>query len=163
MLGVFGDVPPVDVWSCRAVQVNEPVRLAVRSEGVPTDFAVTGWAAIPVVSQRLADVLISSAGSDVQLIPALVDRVSGGSWSILNIIARPDCLDHQRSRITYHLRGERAGKPRGIEKLIVDPRRTDGYRVFRPKDWEISIIVDDKVREAVERIGATGLTFLAAT
>jgi hypothetical protein len=43
--------------------------------------------------------------------------------------------------------------------MRIDPSRVDEAKVFRTWGWSIALIVREEIKEALERIGATGTKF----
>lgn len=164
-LAVVGDVMPLNIWECIYLENPPPMRFFIYQPGEPKDFDHTGWGAIPVVSRRFADALESIAPDDIQRIPAIVEGEPDGEWEVLNVLARPDCMIHEKSKISYCPDDdpERPGKPRGVMNLTIDPERAEGHHVLRPKDWEVALIVSEEAKNLLEIIGVTGIQFWPVT
>jgi len=162
-LELSAEEPPLDIWACRPIEPGRPIPLHVFQEGTRVDYERTSFA-IPVVSRRFAEALCAVAPMDFQRIPAIVVE-EAGEWEILNVLARPDCIDRERSAIQYYPRNhaEKPGRPRGVLQLVLDPTRVGGHSVFRPKDWEVALIVSQAAKSALDAIGATGLEFVPVT
>lgn len=116
-----------------------------------------------MISQRLADVFEKAAPSEVQLIPVSIAD-DPDSWYILNPLHIVDCIDYERSVINSFYphdfaNPDKAGKPRGVLRLVIDPERTDRRDIFRVKNWTVATIVSDRLRTALEETWAVGLRF----
>lgn len=144
---------------CRYDSSGEAPQIAVFKKGPVMDFNRDSLE-VPIVSRCLAEVIERSAGSDIQRIPASLNA-AGGDWEVLNVLACVDCINHERSRITYYPDDDphHPGKPRGVLELIINPSETAGHHVFRISDWKVAVIVSEQVKTAVEAMGATGVQF----
>jgi hypothetical protein len=154
---------PLDIWSCRPIQVREPIPLSIFKEGESVDFDCAPYA-IPVVSRRFAETLQQIAPYDIQRLPAVLRGVEG-EWEIVNVVSRIDCIDFRQSKISYYPpdHPESPGKPRGVMRLVLDSSRIGQHHVLRPKDWEVAFIVSESVKSALDAIGATGFEYLPVT
>jgi hypothetical protein len=162
----FADGSPVDIWAysrCEVIKHPKPVPFRIQVQGKRVDYNPTAFL-VTVVSERMARVLEESAANDVQVIPAIVNGTTD-RWNVINIITCVDCIDHHRSLIYYYPRDdhEKPGKPRGVLKLAVDAELIGDPQVLHPKDWVVATIVSEKVKMAVERIGASGIDFMLVT
>lgn len=157
----FEDGSPIDIWAyCGgAVESPKPVPFGIQVNGPRVDYNPTAFLAT-VVSKRLAQLWESLGDGEIQRIPAVVDG-DDGEWEVVCLLTCVDCIDHTKSKITYHSANdsENPGKPRGVLKLVIDPSRVDGHEIFQPTDWEVVTIVSEKVKEAMEAAAMTGVDF----
>ncbi len=51
------------------------------------------------------------------------------------------------------------GQYEGVHGLRIDPTKVGAARVFRTWGWTIALIVSEELKEALERIRATGTKF----
>lgn len=149
-----------DVWAytrCEPVEESRPVELVVRHAGEPVDISFATFN-IPVVRRSVCELIQAVAKDEVQAIPAVV-RDADGEWVILNPLKEIDCLDRNRSEITYYPKDHPRlpGKPRGVLRLVVDPERAEGAHVLRLKDWSVPVIISEVVKGRLESSGVTGL------
>ncbi len=162
----FEDGTVLDIWAYRGIQrLEHPKRVPfkIQVDGRRIDHYDSAFCTT-VVSRRLAELWQSIAGDDIQRIPAVVEG-DLGEWEVINIVSCVDCIDHQRSKITYYpaRHPEKPGKPRGVLKLVLDRNRIGDHHIFHPKDWEVVTIVSDTVKKAMEDMGATGVDFWPVT
>jgi hypothetical protein len=54
---------------------------------------------------------------------------------------------------------ERAGEYRNVVGMRIDTSRVGDVKVFRPCGWTIVLVVSEDIKDALERTGATGMTF----
>lgn len=162
----FPDGTPLDIWAYRGCQQavdTRPVPLHIVQHGKRVDYYPTPFLTT-IVSKQLADCWARFATSDIQRIPAHISD-NCGDWEVIVVLPCIDCIDHTRSKITYHPpnHSEKPGKPRGVLKLVLDPARIGDHHIFHPKDWEVATIVSEKVKQAMEDLGATGAEFWPVT
>lgn len=154
-----------DVWSfsrCeRAVDIPIPVpfEIARLNEG-PVDFNEAVHGEI-IVSGRCADVIRDTLDERTyQFVPARIEE-SSDRWEVLNILDRVDCLDHRQSKIRYNDddHPDKPGKPRSVERMILDPQRAEGHDLFRLQDWEVAVVASDRLKSIFERAGINGIEY----
>ncbi len=110
----------------------------------------------------MADALYRLAPTSNQRIPVEMDHP--GKWEAIKILTCVDALDREKSLIQYYPDDfhdpDRAGSPRGVYRLFIDPDRMGGHMIARLCDWTIPVIVHDEVRRTLIRMKADhGLTF----
>jgi len=154
---------PIDLSECKPMDASNRVRLIVYADGRRVDFNETSYCAI-VASDRLADLLRRIVPSEVQFLPATVAG-DDGSWSVVNVLSRVDCIDHKRSKITYYPanHAEHPGEPRGVLRLVLDPNRIGDRHFLRPRGWEVATVVSETVKRAMEDNLMTGMQFVPVT
>ncbi|NTX05674.1 imm11 family protein [Myxococcus sp. CA040A] len=162
---------PVDVWG-RAVKEPEcfrlgapvPVegrlRLPIEEPGRPLDFTEAG-VRIPVVHVKVATVFTEQAPDDVQLIPVDIDKHED-AYLILVATRLIRCIDEKASRIQRWLPEdgvpEKVGQYASVRGLRIDASKVGETRVFRPEGWPGALIISEDLRDALMRVGATGLS-----
>ncbi|MDC0713255.1 hypothetical protein POL68_32635 [Stigmatella sp. ncwal1] len=144
---------PVDIQG----RLSVPVEIA----GKPLDFTEAGIG-IPVVHVRVASIFAELAPDDVQLLP--VD-VGGQPDQYLILVATRliRCIDEKASRIRLwtHEDGlpDMVGQYASVRDLRIDKAQVGSAHVFRPEGWIVSLIVSGEIKDALERMGATGTRF----
>jgi hypothetical protein len=142
-----------------------PLHAKLTRAGRPLDFCVSAFN-VPVAKESLAATIALIAGRDVQCIPTLVDTRTG--FDALNTLRLIRCIDEDRSMFmkwtAQDHRADLAGQYRSVSKLRVDPRMIpEDAHFFRPKDWEVVLIVSEPVKVAMERTGCLGAKFQEVT
>ena len=133
---------------------NPPAVLdfTIAGPGKAMDFGMTAMG-VPVVSPGGAELLRRVAEADVQLIPCRIDGEDSG-FSVVNIIARLDCIDRARSRLIV------PGDPDGIIKdvfyWVIDAARTNGHMLFRLEDDKFTVVIAEPMKREIERGGFVG-------
>ena len=155
----------VDPWQFTqgmAVHVRERLRVPIKHPGKPLDFSFTSLAT-PVVHTQVATLLSQLAPDDVQFIPADIDS-QPDPFCIFVATRLLRCIDDQRStEVRYWKpedgRPEKTGQYRSVYRLRIDPSQVGDAKIFRTWGWDIALIVSEEIKEALERIGATGMRF----
>jgi len=148
-----------DVWAytrCQIVANPVPVRTEVKHAGWSADFNFASFN-IPIVNARVNDIIEALAPGHTQRIP--VDLAAPGQWEVMNVLTELDCLDHKRSDIQYYPpdHPKDPGKPRGVLRLVIDPSRVQGNRIFRIRDWTIPVVISGDLLDALQAAEVTGL------
>jgi hypothetical protein len=155
-----------DVWQFtegRPVHVEGRLRIPIDVPGTPLDFSTTAVGATPIVHPRVAAVFEQLAPDDVQLLPMEVEGQSE-AYSVLVATRLIQCIDDKASR---HVevwtpedgRPDRTGEYRNVRGLRIDTSKVGDVKVFRPWGWKLVLIVSEDIKDALERIGATGVKF----
>jgi len=143
------------------VHIKERLRIPVEIEGKPLDFTEAGIS-IPVVHVRVASLFVERAHDDVQLIP--VDVEGQPDQHLILVATRLiRCIDEKASRIrlwTHENRiPEMVGKYASVRDLRIEKAKVGSAQVFRCEGWTGPLIVSGEIKDALERIGATGTRF----
>ncbi|WP_395828768.1 imm11 family protein [Archangium violaceum] len=118
-----------------------------------------------MVHARVAAVFAELAPGDVQLIPVEVDGQSE-PYVLLNITRVVKCIDDEASDEVHYWepgddRPDKTGQYRSVIGMRIDPSKVGDARVFRTWGWSPAIIISEEVKQALERMGATGAKFVA--
>jgi len=143
------------------VHIQERLRVPVEIEGKPLDFTEAGIG-IPVVHVRVASMFAELAPDDVQLIP--VDVEGHPDQHLILVATRLiRCIDEQASRIRLWTHEDGAphmvGRYASVRDMRIDKAKVGSAKVFRPDGWKGSLIVSGEIKDALERMGATGTRF----
>ncbi|NTX67194.1 hypothetical protein HUA74_41750 [Myxococcus sp. CA051A] len=168
-LGVPTDISGREVddpWMFRkgqAVTAPGHLMLPVEREGKALDFSLIGFST-PLVHSRVAAVFVELAGSDVQVIPVEIPGHADG-FRILVAARLLPCIDEVASERVERWtaedgRPEKVGQYRDVRGLRIDPAQVGDAKVFRPWGWSIALIVSEDIKQALERLGATGTHFI---
>ncbi|HEX8697291.1 MAG TPA: DUF1629 domain-containing protein [Myxococcaceae bacterium] len=143
------------------VDIKERLRIPLESAGTPLDFTEAG-VSIPVVNTRVASLLAELASDDVQLIPVDVDG-HPDQYLILVATRLVRCIDEQASRIERWTQEDgvphMVGQYSSVRDLRIDKTAVGSARVFRPDGWFVSLIISEEIKDALDRMGATGTRF----
>jgi hypothetical protein len=135
-------------------------------DGEALDFSEAGIG-VPLVSARVAAVFAELAPKDVQLIPVDVEA-HAKPFYILVCTRLVKCIDDEASEEVRYWRPEhgqpaRVGEYRSVSGMRIDPSKVGEARVLRPWGWDGVLIVSEAIKEALERMGATGAKFKEVT
>ncbi len=143
------------------VHIQERLRVPVENAGTPLDFTEAGIR-IPVVHVRVASMFAELAPDDVQLIPVDVEG-QPDQYLILVATRLIRCIDEKASRIELwtHEDGvpHKVGQYFSVRDLRIDKAKVGEARVLRPEGWAGTLIVSEELKDALERMGATGAKF----
>ena len=143
------------------VHRKERLRIPVGIAGKPLDFTEAGIS-IPVVHVRVASLFAELAPDDVQLLPVDVEG-QPDHYLILVATRLLPCIDERASRIELwtHEDGvpHKVGQYFSVQDLRIDKAKVCGAHVFRCEGWTGPLIVSGEIKDALERMGATGTRF----
>ena len=143
------------------VHVEGALKIPVKVAGRALDFSEAG-VRIPIVHVKVASLLSEVAAGDVQFIPA---EIEGQPEQYLVLVATRliRCIDERASRILLwtHEDGapHKVGKYRDVRDMRIDKVKVGNAKVFRPEGWSGTLIVAEEIKDAMERMGATGTRF----
>jgi hypothetical protein len=143
------------------VHLRDRLKIPVERAGQSLDFTEAGIS-IPVVHVRIASIFAELAPQDVQLLPVDVEG-QPDQYLILVATRLIDCIDEKASRFDRWMPEE--GEPHTIRRysimyeLRIDKAKVGSSKVFRCEGWTGPLIVSGEIREAMERMGATGTRF----
>ena len=151
----------------RLIPEPGPIKAQVDRPGEKRTFMFAGLESVPVVSEAVANVFRTLAADDVQLFPVTVGAESE-RYFIANASKTIDCIDESSCREVHRYDQddpfpERNGTYRWIYGLRIEPAKTEGARVFRPKRFTHALIVSEEVRAALEEVGNLGVDFERVT
>jgi len=154
----------VDDWLFRhgePVHMKERLRIPVEMAGTPLDFTEAN-VRVPVVHVRVASMFTELAPEDVQLIPVDVEG-QPDQYLILVATRLIGCIDEQASRIQRWPAEagfpDMVGKYFSVPDLRIDKAKVGSAQVFRCEGWIGPLIVSGELKDALERMGATGTRF----
>ena len=141
-----------------AVRVDERLKVSIDVSGRALDFSLTGLGT-PIVHVRVASVFSELAPGDVQLIPVDVEGYPD-QYLILVATKLIRCIDEKASQVQFwrpeHGLPEKVGKYYSVDDMRIDKSKVGDARVFRTEGWRIALIVSEDIKDALDRIGATG-------
>jgi hypothetical protein len=150
-----------DFTTGNPVQVRGRLKLPIKLKGRPLDFSWAG-VMIPVVHVKVASMLAERAPNDVQLIPADIEG-QPDSYLVLVAIRLIRCIDEAASHVSFwkpeHGVPEKVGHYMGVDRMRIDKTQVGNAKVFRPEGWTVTLIVSEEIKDALERMGATGTRF----
>jgi hypothetical protein len=144
-----------------AVHITERLRIPVEIAGKPLDYSEAN-VGLPVVHVRVAAMFSELAPDDVQLIPVDVED-HPDQYLILVATRLIRCIDETASRIQLwtHEDGlpDMVGRYFSVRDLRIDKAKAGSAKVLRCEGWTGPLIVSGEIKDALERMGATGTRF----
>jgi len=137
------------------------LKIPIEIAGRPLDFSWAGLS-IPVGHVKVASMLAERAPGDVQLIPA---DIEGQPEQYLVLVATRliRCIDEKASKVQFWRPEdglpEKVGQYWAVDDMRIDKVKVGNAKVFRPEGWEVALIVSEEIKDALERMGATGTRF----
>jgi hypothetical protein len=154
-----------DPWMFRVgqpVPELERLRLPVDVPGSTLDFSLAAFST-PVVHGRVASIFSELAPEDVQTLPVEIEGQPEPFYLLVATRLIP-CIDDTASEEVLRWspedgRPERVGEYRDISGMRIDPSKVGDAKVFRPWGWSVALIIREDIKDALERLGATGTKF----
>ncbi|KFE63252.1 imm11 family protein [Hyalangium minutum] len=143
------------------VHIEGRLKIPIEIAGKPLDYSWAGLS-IPVVHIKVAHVFKELAADDIQLIPA---DIPGQPDQYLVMVATRliRCIDEKASKVQFWTPEdgvpEKVGQYWAVDDLRIDTSKVGNAQVFRPEGWEVVLIVSGEIKEALDRMGATGTRF----
>jgi hypothetical protein len=137
------------------------LKILIEKKGKPLDFSETN-SRVPVVHVKVAHVFLELAPDDVQFIPV---EIEGQPDQFLILVATRliRCIDEAASKVQFWRPEdglpEKVGQYYAVDHMRIDKTKPGNARVFRPEGWPGSLIVAEEIKDALERMGATGTKF----
>ena len=154
----------VEDWEFRLgtpVHVEGRLKILMERVGSPLDFSETN-SRIPVVHVKVASRLAELAPQDVQFIPVDIEN-QPEQYLILVVTRLIRCIDEKASRVRLWTHEDgvpgMVGQYRDVRDLRIDTSKVGDAKMFRPEGWEGPLIVSGDIKNALERMGATGAKF----
>jgi hypothetical protein len=139
-----------------------PLKIPVTVPGRALDFSRAAFG-VPVVHARVASVFSELAPTEVQTLPV---EIQGQSEQFFILVATKliRCIDDKATKEVQIWapedgRPEKVGQYRDVYGMRIDSSQVGDAKVFRPWGWPIVLIVREEIRDALERMGATGTKF----
>ena len=137
------------------------LQVELSGSGIPLDFTLTAFA-VPVVHQRIRELLVPLVSDDVRFLPASIGQLS--EHSVMHVASVVDCLDERHSIFTKWSeqdgRPDRVGRYRMVIRLRLDPVRVPAHAsIFRVRGWSVALIVREDIKEALQRAFCLGALF----
>jgi hypothetical protein len=143
------------------VQGEDRLKIPVKIAGNPLDFSEAGLR-VPVVHVKVASLLAERAPGDVQLIPADIEG-QPDQYLVLVATRLIRCIDEAASEVSFwkpeHGVPEKVGHYMGVDRMRIDKTKVADVKVFRPEGWSSALLVSEEIKDALERMGATGTRF----
>lgn len=141
---------------------TEPLKVTANPIGKIYDMSMAPGD-VPYVTKRVVDIFNADKCLDgaVQFIPV---KYGVNTIYIMNILPVVACVDDRKTESIMRWQTEdgepdRIGQYRQIIGLRVDPKRLKGIDICRVQDWEVSIIISQRLRTLLEAHHVKGVVF----
>jgi hypothetical protein len=143
------------------VHVEGRLKIPIKTAGRPLDFSEAGLG-VPVVHVKAASMLAERAPGDVQIIPADIED-QPDQYLVLVATRLIRCIDEKASKVQFWTAEDgvpdKVGKYWAVDDMRIDKRKVGSAKVFRPEGWSTTLIISGQIKDALERMGATGTRF----
>jgi hypothetical protein len=143
------------------VDVEGRLKIPIEIPGRPLDFSEAGLS-IPVVHVKVASMLAERAPGEVQFIPADIEG-QPDQYLVLVVTRLIRCIDEKASKVRFwtpeHGVPDMVGQYIAVDRMRIDKVKVGNTKVFRPEGWEVVLLVSEEIKDALDRMGATGTRF----
>jgi hypothetical protein len=156
----------IDSWNfqkCSPFRLSDDkLVVAIKEPGAAVDAAFGSFDLL-YVSPRMGGALREVSESEIQLVPVFT-AAANQQLFLVNVLREIACVDESRSRFSKWEAGnterpDKAGQYRSFSELHIDPALTQGAHIFRPWGWHVSLIVSERLKDAVESVGTLATRF----
>ncbi len=117
---------------------------------------------MPIVTAKVGQLLQQLAPDGVQRVSVKIDGHEG-DYETINVLSLVEAINEELSEISRWTEQDnnppKTGTYFGIGKLVLNCAKLSGHHILRLKDWELPFIVSEEVKERLELLGATGVTY----
>ncbi len=159
----------VNFWDyLRTKEIVPPpkaLEMEMQETGEPLDITMAAFEVL-VVNEKGKQLF---SNRDFQFIPVSIkSQESGSKYYVMVTLFEEDCVDEAKSEFERYerddeIRPDLAGKYSGFFKLVIDTSKQYSHAVFRVKDYNVAIIVNEEIKSEYERLNLTGLKFIDVT
>lgn len=161
---LLGDVLDVDNWMLVSQGgIAGPKEIELCHYGVELDFTFSEVYGVPIVSDKVKNILIGLPGLEFISV-SIVSPISSKDFYIAVVSKLVDCVDETKSEfrkfeVNDPVRPDKAGQYRGFMRLTLDPSKIAGVDIFRVAKFQVAIVVSETIKKSFESVGVTGLGF----
>jgi hypothetical protein len=125
------------------------------------DYPLFSGIAGQVFSQRLINEIAKFNPEGVTFQPITLKLPDGSfnhTWCKITVSAHVDCIDFKRSELDLD---EETGLIDFVDKLVLNEEKADraGYDIFRLHGRFTTIVISDRIKQAIESVNPTGIRF----
>lgn len=147
------------VLSIAQVKPDPIIKFEVSMAQLEPYDCLDNTSSIPLVNQRLADLLINLAGDDIQLFDVKIECTDGEleRYKILNVIHTVKGIDHEQSVYTT-FKLPRGGSMIGtIRKLVYKPGCMGNHHLAKDEEMKDNLLVTQNIYDTFKREKITGV------
>lgn len=145
------------------ITLPKELHIEVYRDGRPMDYTTSEAYSVPLISERIKMQL--GGVKDLQFIPVTIkDKKVDLKYFIMVVTIVLDCVNEELSVFGKFvendpIRPDKAGHYSWFTKLIVDKAKAKEKDIFRLNKTASYLIVSERIKAAMEDIGATGVKF----
>lgn len=136
------------------------VEFSLTQNGVLVFDCLTNNSNVPLVNQRVKDILEDIASKEIQFINADIICTNGvlkGAYYYLNILNKVMAIDHEKSVYTKYT--DSNGILR-FEYLVYNANALNGLNIARDFEFAPHLLVNEKIKTAFDKEKITGVRFI---
>ena len=137
----------------------------IQYEGEPLDITLIARG-VPVVAERVFQILAEISPGSFQCIPASIESHTE-KYYVINTLKKIKCVDETRSYFDKwtkeSTRPDLAGEYKTFYELRIDARAAGKADLFRLDGWLNAVIISERLKDALEAAGTSGVTFKDVT
>ncbi|WP_148059445.1 imm11 family protein [Sinobacterium caligoides] len=160
----MGDIAFADNWELsQHLDPEREYEIEVCRDGSEMDYTCNEAYGVSVVSKKFKEALSSVA--DIEFAKAnIVGKKTDSEFYIMAVPKELECINEEASefqkfKVNDPVRPDKAGEYRGFFKMVVNPKKCEGFNIFRVKGFSIAIVVSAKVKQNLESAGVLGAQF----
>jgi hypothetical protein len=140
--------------------IPDSLQISLYKDGIPMDYTTNGAFSVPVVSDKIRLQLDGVKG--LQFIPVEISSKNVFTNFFIMVVGKVICcVDEEESVFGKFvkndpIRPDKEGQYSWFTKLIIKKDKAQNEDVFRIKNAENYIIISERVKAALEDVGATG-------
>jgi hypothetical protein len=140
---------------------HKDLSVSVREWGRKLDFTFADFD-LPIVNEKVAELMPQD---DVQFLPVEIEgHVFFQKYFIMLIKNELDCVDETKSVFDRWeennlIRPDKAGKYKTFYKLYVQSDKIGKQGIFRIKDYNTIIIMNDELKKKFDKLNISGVKF----
>lgn len=159
------DGTELDVWALTSglpISFKGSIDVPIQYKGPALDFTFSAFD-VPIVSRSLYELIQNFVEKNIQLFPVHIKGYAD-QYNILHVSTAIKCIDEETSEFikwrSEDGRPDKIGQIRMLTKLRLNPSLIDeDVHIFRLKEWEIALIVSEKLKQILETSGITGIKY----
>jgi hypothetical protein len=166
-LGEVGAAEEIDIWDyCTAGQpvtdLSQQLTIDITNPGVPLNITFSAFDVL-VGDEKTIKIF---KDEEVQKIPLSVQGETDERYYVMVVTNGVDCIDRDKSEFTLweednDIRPDLAGTYRMISKIVVDGDKMGDLDIVRVKDFDVAIIVSERLKKKITDAGLSGVKFEA--
>jgi len=163
----LGDIFKVDNWKLSTSIPENAINMKIKlvRDGEEMDITFTEAYGVPIVSLKVREALDGIQG--IAFIPVQVQgKNCTTEYFVLVTTEVVECVDEINSEFQKFeendpVRPEKAGEYRAFMKLRLDSSKIVDIDIFRLMNFEVAVVISERVKEKLESVSTTGLALTA--